>query len=162
MNEANIVMKEAMKITTKEEVMEVISSAYDFEEVIASSSTNSLIKRGLIETIFNIIVKNSSERGKVTKTKLYEMRESLMRFEASTEIVICEYKNKSNGESYLLSKKIFKYSPFMSVTDINGWVIKTMTLIEFITKRKIYYEDILDEGFCCKGYNGTYFRITHN
>lgn len=156
-------MNEAIKITTEEEVMDIISSAYDFEEVVVSSSTNSLIKRGLLETLFNVIVKNTAEKDKVTKEKLYEMRKSLVEFEASTEIVICEYKDKSNGENYILSKKIFRYSPSMSITDIDGWVVKTSALIETIVKNEIWYEDGLYNGFCCKGkYKNNYFRITHN
>lgn len=88
------------------------------------------------------------------------MRESLVAFESSTKIVVSEHK-ANNGET--ISKKVYKYSKFMSEYNINEWIDITAELIETLTKKnEIWYEDILSDGFCCKGNHKNYFKITHN
>lgn len=60
------------------------------------------------------------------------MRESLVAFESSTKIVVSEHK-ANNGET--ISKKVYKYSKFMSEYNINEWIDITAELIETLTKK---------------------------
>lgn len=103
-------------------------------------------------------MRNTAINSKLTIDKLNEMRESLAAFESSTKIVVSEYK-ANNGE---ISKRVYKYSKFMSDYNINEWIGITCELIETLAKNEIWYEDILSDGFCCKGKHKNYFRVTHN
>lgn len=140
-------------------INDIVDSAYDYESIVIPESANVFIKRGLVEVLFNIVVRNTAINSKLTIDKLHEMRESLAAFESSTEIAVSEHKD-NNGE--IITKKVYKYSKFMSSYNINGWVKTTTELIETLTKNEIWYEDILSDGFCCKGKRKNYFRITHN
>lgn len=146
-----------MNDNTKE-MLNKVASGYEYEQVMKPNSANLFIKRGLIEAIFNVVVRNTSLNSKVTEEKIFGMREALAEFENATEIVMTEHDKKGN----LISKKLFKYSTFMSEYDINGWIDITMKLISDFVKSNIWFEDTLGNGFCCKGKNGNHFRITHN
>lgn len=137
----------------------IIASSYSYDAIVNPESVSPFIKRGLIETLFNIVMRNTAINSKLTIDKLYEMRESLAAFESSTEIVVSEHKD--NNEK-TVSKKVYKYSKFMSDYNINGWIDITGELIETLAKNEIWYEDILSDGFCCKGKHKNYFRVTHN
>lgn len=146
-----------MNDNTKEMLDKMVASGYDYEQIVKPNSANLFIKRGLIEAIFNVVIRNTSLNSKVTEEKIFGMREALAEFEDATEIVMTEYKNGNT-----VNKKIFKYSTFMSEYDINGWTIMTINLITEFVKNNIWFEDVIGNGFCCKGKNGNHFRITHN
>lgn len=146
-----------MNDNTKEMLDKMVASGYDYEQIVKPNSTNLFIKIGLIEAIFNVVVRNTSLNSKVTEEKIFGMRESLAEFEDATEIVMTEYKNGNT-----INEKIFKYSTFMSEYDINGWTIMTINLITEFVKNNIWFEDVIGNGFCCKGKNGNHFRIVHN
>ena len=143
-----------MKDNTKEMLNKV---AYDYEQIVKPESVNPFIKRGLIESIFNVIVRNTAINSKVTEEKISVMREALAEFCNATEIVMTEYKNGS-----IVDEKIFKYSTFMSEYDINSWTFITINLITEFVKNNIWFEDTIGSGFCCKGKNGNHFIIIHN
>lgn len=146
-------------VNVKRPGQNIMAFPYSYEAIVKPESVSPFIKRGLIETIFNIVMRNTAINSKLTIDKLYEMRESLAAFENSTEIVISEHKD-NNGET--ISKKAYKYSKFMSEYNINEWIDITCELIEILTKNEIWYEDIYSDGFCCKGKHNNYFKITHN
>ena len=136
---------------------ELVSAMYDYEPVIVSESVNEVIKRSLIETAFNIVVKNTSENTKLTVNGLSYLREALTGFEKAEKISIEEYIDGGD----LLNRKEYSYSTFMSKYNIKGWVDVTLGLISDISNKNIWFEDTLGNGFCCRVGN-RHFRITYN
>ena len=136
---------------------EMVAAMYDYEPVIISESVNEVIKRSLIETAFNVVVKNTAENTKLTANGLSYLREALNGFEEATVITVEEY--IVGGD--LLTRKEFTYSKFMSEYDINGWVKVTLNMISDFVENGIWFEDTLGLGFCCRVGN-RHFRITYN
>lgn len=136
---------------------EMVSAMYDYEPVIVSESVNEVIKRSLIETAFNIVVKNTSENTKLTVNGLSYLREALTGFEKAEKISIEEYIDGGD----LLNRKEYEYSTFMSKYNIKGWIEVTLGLISDISNKNIWFEDTLGNGFCCRVGN-RHFRITYN
>ena len=136
---------------------EMVAAMYDYEPVIVSESVNEVIKRSLIETAFNIVVKNTSENTKLTVNGLSYLREALTGFEKAEKISIEEYIDGGD----LLNRKEYSYSTFMSKYNINGWVKVTLNMISDFVENGIWFEDTLSNGFCCRVGN-RHFRITYN
>lgn len=136
---------------------ELVSAMYDYEPMIVSESVNEVIKRSLIETAFNIVVKNTSENTKLTANGLSYLREALTGFEKAEKISIEEYIDGGD----LLNRKEYEYSTFMSKYNIKGWIEVTLGLISDISNKNIWFEDTLGNGFCCRVGN-RHFRITYN
>lgn len=145
-------------MNTKEMINDMMSF-YDYEQVLQPDSANLFIKRGLIEAIFNIVVRNTALNAKVTEAKIFGMREVLADFEKATEIVMTEHDKDGN----IISRKPFKYSKFMSKYSINEWTVITVNLISDFVKNGIWFEAAFGRnGFCCTGKNGNHFRIIYN
>lgn len=136
---------------------EMVAAMYDYEPVIVSESVNEVIKRSLIETTFNVVVKNTAENTKLTINGLSYLREILTGFEKAEKISIEEYIDGGD----LLNRKEYKYSTFMSKYNIKGWIEVTLGLISDISNKNIWFEDTLGNGFCCRVGN-RHFRITYN
>lgn len=136
---------------------DILNMLYDYQPVVVSESVNEVIKRSLIETAFNVVVKNTAENTKLTANGLTYLREALTGFEKAEKISIEEYIDGGD----LLTKKEFEYSTFMSKYNIKGWVEITLGLISDISDKNIWFEDTLGCGFCCRVGN-RHFRITHN
>lgn len=136
---------------------EMVAAMYDYEPVIVSESVNEVIKRSLIETAFNIVVKNTLLHTKLTVNSLSYLREALTGFEKAEKISIEEYIDGGD----LLNRKEYEYSVFMSKYNIKGWVEVTLGLISDISDKSIWFEDTLSNGFCCRVGN-RHFRITYN
>ena len=138
-------------------ILNEMVAMYDYEPVIISESVNEVIKRSLIETAFNIVVKNTSENTKLTVNSLSYLREALTGFEKAEKISIEEYIDGGD----LLNRKEYSYSTFMSKYNIKGWIEVTLSFISDISDKSIWFEDTLSNGFCCRVGN-RHFRITYN
>lgn len=137
---------------------EMAAMMYDYENIVIPESVNEVIKRSLVETIFNVVVKNTALNTNITKNILSYLREELEKFEKATKISIEEY-IADGGD--LLNRKEYSYSEFMSKYNIKGWIEITLNIIADFNQNNIWYEDCLVNGFCCRVGN-RHFRITYN